>query len=475
MFFPEKGMPKGDVMKVLEGYRENDVKWRGGRVFAYTFHAGDDGEAVVKEAYLKYLSENALDPTSFPSLVRLEREVVRAIAGLLRGDENVVGNFTSGGTESIMLAVKSARDKARAERGVTEPELVLPLTAHSAFHKSCQYLGVKPVVADFDPETFRADPASMRAAITNNTVLLAASAPSYAQGVVDPIREIGETALERGLLFHVDACMGGIMLPFLRELGYPVPDFDFTVPGVTSISADMHKFGYAAKGASTILYKNKDIRKHQIFSKTGTTTYALVNPTILSSKSGGPMAGAWAILHYLGRDGYRGIFKAVKEATDKMVAGINAIPGLRVLGRPDMCIFCFTADGLNVYQLADAMAKRGWYLQPQFSTEKSPHNVHITLNYSNVPVVDDFLADLAECAAQVRASKNAIDIDTVRAQVKMMLDSFGDKAIEQLTAMAGIDGDELPADMALVNSILNALPGGVSAELLREYINDLFV
>jgi sphinganine-1-phosphate aldolase len=232
------------------------------------------------------------------------------VAHLLQGDEQVAGNVTSGGTESILLAVKTARDYARAHRPhITQPELVLSRTAHAAFHKAAHYLGVKPVVVGFDPVTFQADVDAMAAAITPKTILLVASAPCYSPGrdrsQSSAIATLAQA--QRGLLCHVDACVGGIHLSFLRKLGRaPLPAFDFSVPGVTSLSVDMHKYGYAAKGASVILYRERSLRRYQIFSSTDTTAYTIINPTALSSRSGGPLAGAWAILNYLGEDGLQG-------------------------------------------------------------------------------------------------------------------------------------------------------------------------
>lgn len=477
MNIPKTGTDRKKIMNMLDSFKDGDVGFRSGKVFAYTFNPGEDAEEVLKEAYMKYLSENALDPTSFPSVVKLEREVVRMVAGLLRGDENVVGNFTSGGTESIMLAVKSARDMARAERPeITAPEMVLPQSAHCAFHKAAHYFDVKPVVVNCSPDDFRANPEAMRAAITPNTILLAASAPSYAQGVVDPVREIGQIALENNLLFHVDGCMGGIMLSVLRETGTKdIPDFDYSVPGVTSISADMHKFGYAAKGASTITYRSKDIRRHQIFASTASTSYALINATVLSSKSGGPMAAAWAILHYLGLEGYGEIFNSVMDATKKMIDGINATGDLYVPGKPAMCIFSVASDTLNVYQIADLMKKKGWYLQPQFCSETTPQTLHITMNYSNVPFVDEFIADLNIAVQELKAGKNKLDYSVIKEQVQNMLKNIQGDPVEALSAMAGISGSDLPDEMALISCILNALPKDISETMLADYVNSLFV
>jgi glutamate/tyrosine decarboxylase-like PLP-dependent enzyme len=375
-----------------------------------------------------------------------------------------------------MLAVKTARDKARMEHPeITEPEMVLPLTAHAAFHKAAHYLGLKAVVTDINPQTFRADVDAMRKAITSNTILLVASSPSYSQGVIDPIVEIGALAQEKDVLLHIDGCVGGIHLSYMRKMGFDVPDFDFTVPGVTSISADLHKYGYAAKGASSILYRDKSLRRYQIFACTDTTAYTLINPTVLSTKSGGPLAGSWAILHYLGDEGYMKIVETVQDATQHLVEGINAIPELRVLGEPDMCMFSFTSEVVNVYQLADAMDKRGWYIQGQFSTPQTPRSLHVSVNYGTVPNVDALLEDLQECVEEVKQS-TPIDSQTIRKMVDEALQSPSpEAAFGHLAQMAGIAGTDLPEEMALINEVLDAMPDEVANMMLIDYFNDLYV
>ncbi|HEY74680.1 MAG TPA: aspartate aminotransferase family protein [Thermoflexia bacterium] len=475
MRIPREGRSKEEILAALQKMRAHDLDWRSGRVWAYVYNPGDEVREVVDQAYLMYLSENALDPTVFPSLLRLETEVVRMLADLLRGDERVVGNVTTGGTESILLAVKAARDWARAERPeVTTPEMVLPMTAHGAFHKAAHYFGVKPVVAPFDPQTFRADVDGMREAITENTILLVASAPCYSQGVIDPIQEIGALAQEKGLLFHVDACVGGIHLSFMRKMGYPVPDFDFTVPGVTSISVDMHKYGYAAKGCSAVLYRDRSLRRYQIYACAETTAYALVNPTVLSSRSGAPLAAAWAILNYLGEEGYERIVRAVQEATQRLIEGINGIDGLYVLGEPDMCLFSFASDTVNVFQLADEMRRRGWYLQPQFSTPLSPRNLHISVNYGTVPAVDALLEDLRE-AVEVVKDLPPLDAEFIRAVASLLTEETTPETFARVAEMAGLRGSSLPEDMALIHEVIDALPPEVVNLLLVEYFNDLYV
>jgi glutamate/tyrosine decarboxylase-like PLP-dependent enzyme len=476
MRIPEKGSSREEILATLKAFKAHDMDWKAGKVWCYVYNPGEDPAAVTREAYMSFLTENGLDPSVFPSMLKLETDVVRAVITLLRGDEGAVGHLTTGGTESIMLAVKTARDKARAEKPhVKEPEMVLPRTAHAAFHKAAHYLGVKPVVVDIDPQTFKVRAEDLRAAITDNTILLVASAPNYSQGVIDPIEEIGAIAQEKDLLFHVDACVGGLHLSFMRQLGYALPAFDFTVPGVTSISTDLHKYGYAAKGCSVIMYRSKAIRKYQIFACTDTTAYTLINPTVLSTRSGGPMAGAWAILNFLGEEGYRHIIQTVQAATQKLLDGIKAMPELRVLGQPAMCMFSFASDTINVYQLADEMHKRGWYLQGQFSTPLTPRNLHISVNFGTVPSVEALLADLRDCVEIVKQS-DPIDSDGIRAIINAALQVPDPAAaFAELAQMAGLAGTELPTEMAVINEVLDALPDALCNVFLVNYFNDLYV
>jgi len=476
MQIPAIGLSKQEILATLQAFKVRDMDWKAGKVWCYVYNPGEDPAEVTREAYMSYLSENGLDPSVFPSMLKLETDVVRMVIHVLRGDANAVGHLTSGGTESIMLAVKTARDMARAEKPhIMQPEMVLPKTAHAAFHKAAHYLSIKPVLVDIDPATFQVRAEDMEKAITENTILLVASAPSYSQGVIDPIAEIGKLAQKHNLLFHVDGCVGGVHLSFMRKLGYQVPDFDFTIPGVTSISVDMHKYGYAAKGCSVIMYRNRDIRKYQIFACTDTTGYTLINPTMLSSKTGGPMAGAWAILNFLGEEGYKKIVKEVQDAAKKLIDGIHAIPGLRVLGQPAMCMFSFASDEINVYQLADEMNKRGWYIQGQFSTPLTPRNLHISVNHGTIHNADALLKDLRECVEIVRQTP-AIDSDNIRAMVNYALQSPDpEAAFGQLAASAGLTGTELPTEMAFINEVLDNLPDALCNVFLVNFFNNLYV
>ncbi len=487
---PSIGLDRQSLFATLATIRGRDVNWRAGRVMAGVYDPGDAVADTIKTAYSDFLTENALYPNFFPSLVKLETDVVRMLANLLRGGPGVVGNCTSGGTESIMLAVKAARDQARSERGIHAPEIVVPITAHAAFHKAAHYLGCKIVSTPVDPLTFRADVEAMRAAITLNTVMLVGSAPCYSHGVIDPIPQIAALAQSRGLLCHVDACVGGIHLAIMRTLreraeiahqplagGRFLPhDFDFKVPGVTSISTDMHKYGYAAKNVSVILYRDAALRRHAMWACADTTGYAVLNPTVLSSKSGGPIAGAWAALMSLGEAGYQAIVSEVQDAVDKMIAGISSIPGLRVLGDPDMCMFAMASDDLNVFELDDAMAKRGWMLQPQFSTAGHPANLHVSVHRGNVPHVDTFLADLRAATAECRAAYSPSAGDALRAQVLAALSGpLTPETFARLMQLGGLQPGLLPDGFARVNTVLDALPDGLVNVLLVEYMNALYV
>ncbi|HEX5440929.1 MAG TPA: aspartate aminotransferase family protein [Ktedonobacterales bacterium] len=477
MPLPPTGLTREAVRAALAAYRQRDVPWREGRIYAGVYDPGPDVAAVVTEAYTGYLSENALYPNYFPSLLQLENDVVRTVADLLQGDEHVAGNCTSGGTESILLAVKTARDAARARHPeITAPEMIVAQTAHPAFHKAGHYLGVKVIVTPFDTATLRADPAAMRAAITPNTILLVASAPCYSYGVIDPVEDIAALAAEHGLLCHVDACVGGIQLSIMRRSGGALPPFDFSVPGVSTISVDMHKYGYAAKNVSTLLYRSRDLRRFALYANAQTTGYVVLNPTVLSSKSGGPIAGAWAALNYLGEEGYRKIVGEVMATTRRMMAGIQALPDLRILGQPDMSMFAVASDTLNVFALDDAIARRGWSLQPQFRAGGVPATLHIAVNRSNVGHEDAFLAALADACAEVKAQPDAVgDVAELRAEVtRLMSQPVGRETFAQIAALADLRPGEMPDGFARVNTVLDALPRPMVEALLVEYLNGLY-
>jgi len=476
MRIPEKGWSREQISEQLERYRENDTPWREGRTWAYVYDPGPEAESVIKDAFASYLSENALDPTVFPSALQMENEVIAMAADHLNGDDHVVGNFTSGGTESLILAVKAARDWAReTRRHVREPEMVLPETAHASFQKAGHYLGVKPVIVPVDPVSFRADVDAVRDAISDQTVLLVGSAISYAHGVVDPIRELGQLALEKDLLLHVDGCMGGFLLQYFVRLGASIPDYDFRVPGVTSISMDLHKYAFAAKGASTILYRSKDLRKYQMYACSNWTGYTVINPTVQSTKSAGPIAASWAALHFIGDDGYLEFTRKVKDATDRIFAAVDEMPELRTLGRPDMNLLCFASDSVSVFHIADEMKERNWYVQPQLAYGCSPENIHLSINPESVRWVEPMLADLRESIEAAKLLPSGQLAPKIQAAFSdLRPEDLNEDVFNGMLAMAGISGTGLPGRMAEINEVLNALPVPLRERLLVEYLNELY-
>ena len=397
MQIPAKGLAKATLMDSLEAARARDANWRDGKTFSLVYYAGDDVLDVLHDSFMKFFSENALNPMAFPSLKKFESDVV-SMAGNLLSHPSVAGSMTSGGTESILMAVKTARDWARENRPrATAPEMVLPISVHPAFEKAAHYFGVKAVHVPVDAH-FRADVDAMKDAISDQTILLVGSAPAYPQGVVDPITDIAELASLRGLLCHVDACVGGFMLPWVRKLGYPVPDFDFAVPGVTSMSADVHKYGYAAKGASVVLYRTRELRRHQYVTYADWPGGLYGSPTATGTRPGGPMAAAWAVLQYLGEEGYLRIAKQSMDTARAVMDGIRSIPELRVMGAPTMSIFAFDSPEVNVYALADNMESKGWNLNRQ----QNPPSLHMMITPAHAPHIETIIGDLRAGALAVR-------------------------------------------------------------------------
>jgi len=476
MEIPKHGRSREEVLGALEGYKQGDMPWRDGRTWAYVYDPGREAEEVIKDAFGLFLTENGLDPTVFPSALRLENELVAMAAAHLKGDEHTVGNFTSGGTESILCAVKAARDRARALRPeVTRPRILLPATAHAAFQKAAHYLCVEPDIVPVDPKTFKADPEALRRAVTDDTVMMVGSAISYAHGVVDPIEELGALALERDLWLHVDGCMGGFLLPYFRRLGDPVPPFELDVPGVTSISMDFHKYAFAAKGASVVLYRSKEYRRHQMYACSNWTGYTVINPTVQSTKSAGPLAGAWAALHFIGDEGYLEIARQVRDATRRIAEAVEAHPDLELLGRPEMNLVAFCSDTVNVFHVVDEMKERGWYVQPQLAYGDSKENIHLSVNPASVRWVDAMLEDLSAAVESARALPSGELAGKIRAAfADVDPESFGEEAFQGMLGMAGIEGTSLPGRMAEINEVLNALPVRLREKLLVEYLNDLF-
>ncbi len=397
---PEHGQAWDGLREQMIELGRGDVDWRGARTAVYVFNAGEDVLRVAKEAYALYQSENALGPAAFPSLRRMEEEVVGMGLDLLHGPDGACGNMTSGGSESIFLAVKTCRDQARS-RGVDTigAELVLPHSAHPAFDKAAAFLDLEVVrvpVAD----DFRADVDAMAGAITPRTLMIVGSAPCFPYGVIDPIEALGALAEESGLWLHVDACVGGYFAPFARMNGLPIPPFDFEVPGVASMSADLHKYGYAAKGASTVFHRSEEQRAHQLFHFENWPAGGMMTPTAAGTRPGGAVAGAWAVMNYLGVDGYRAKARAVCETREKLMRGISAMDGMCTYGEPLLGLFTYGSDRVDPFAVWGQLARKGWFTG--LTTE--PRAVHLMLSPAHADVADQYLADVAEAVEAVASS-----------------------------------------------------------------------
>ena len=401
---PETGWSATDVFDSLELMRARDVRWREGRAFSLAYNAGPDALAVAEEAYRRFSGENALSTDAFPSLKQIQAEVV-AMAGVWLGaTPNSAGFMTSGGTESILMAVKAARDRLLAERQIRLPNMVLPTSAHAAFAKAGVYFGVEVRRVAVGPD-WRADVAAMRNCVDENTVLIVGSAPQYPQGVVDDIVSIAKIASDAKINCHVDACMGGVTLAYLERLGEKIAPWNLQVPGVSSISVDLHKFGYTSKGASVIMYASKHLRSYQGFVTADWLGGIYGSSGVLGTKSGGSMASAWAVMHFLGDDGYLRLTRQAREATLQLASFIRNSHELVLRAEPESTLLCFGAqdpNSLNVFAVADELSKRGWYVDRQ----TPPDSLHCTVNAIHHDKIDWFAKDLRNSVETVLSQRS---------------------------------------------------------------------
>lgn len=407
---PEHGRERAEILAELDVMAgEEDALWETGKVSG-TMYCGDkDHYAFLAQAFAKFAHVNALQRDICPSQTRFEGEIVAMALDLMHAeavqDAEPAGMVTTGGTGSILHAVLAYREHARATGRVTErPNLVKPETAHPAFDKACHLLGIECRTVPIDQATTLADVAAMRAAVDEHTLALVGSAGNYGYGTIDPIADLGQVALDCGVGLHVDGCLGGFVLPFGEELGYPIDVFDFRVPGVTSISADTHKYGYAFKGSSTLLFRDKALRNAQYFHLVGWSGGKYMSPGIEGSRSGGLLAATWASMVSLGRAGYREYARQIFETSYRMQEIVTAHPELRVMGKPSFC-FSFTSEDFEIYHVADFMRPRGW----RFNGQQYPNAIHMAVTRPQTApgVVDAFEADLAEAVAYARQQQAA--------------------------------------------------------------------
>jgi len=436
---PEKGMPKDQLVAKLKEESAQETKWRKGQVSGTVYHGGEEATEIVVEAFRAFAVSNPLHPDVFPFVRKMEAEVVQMCCNMFHGGEGACGTMTSGGTESILMAVKTYRDWAKIEKGVTEPELIRCKSAHAAFDKACHYLGVKLVEVDFDPETFQVDVAQVRKMVNKNTICIVGSALTYPQGVMDDVAALGKIALKANVGLHVDNCLGSLLLAFMPDAGYPVEAFDFAVPGVTSISADTHKYGFAPKGSSVALYSTVALRQHQYFVAPDWSGGIYATPAVAGSRPGALIAGTWAAMMYMGREGYIDSAKAIMKASRAIKAGVQTIPDLKLQGESAMSVVCFAPKNpskLNIFNVGDAMTNRGWSL----AMLQFPASIHIcvTMVHTRDGIDVKFINDLRDAVQDVQTAPKGKFKDGMGA-IYGMAESIPDRSMVDNLAKDYID------------------------------------
>ncbi|XP_004364537.2 sphingosine-1-phosphate lyase 1 [Capsaspora owczarzaki ATCC 30864] len=403
---PTTGLSREVVLSKLADLKRADIDSHAGKSWAYVYSQPDNTfDDFLADASNLFMHENALNPMAFPALRKMENDIVRISATLLGGDARACGTMTSGGTESILMAVKAHRDRALKLRNVTEPNMVIPITAHPAFEKAGHYFGVQirhaPVTNELEDP--RVSVPAMAKLIDRNTIMLLGSAPQYPHGVIDDIPALGALALARNIPLHVDACVGGFILPFIRKFRPDLPRFDFSVPGVASMSADLHKYGFSSKGSSVVLYSSEEYRQYQFFTYSEWPGGLFISPSMCGSRGGGPIAAAWACLLSLGESGYVQSARLIMDTADKLSNGVRAIPGLRVIGKPDACLVSFlsTDPTVDILAVADVMEETGWRIERQ----RKPSSIHLSVMPQHAKIADKFISELAQAVNKVRANQ----------------------------------------------------------------------
>jgi len=410
---PETKLGREDILQDMAALNAiEESRWKEGFASGAVYHGDAEHIDFLNSVYALNSQSNPLHSDLWPSNAKYESEVVAMAANMLGADTQtadsdpagqICGVVSSGGTESILLAMKTYRDQAKDRKGINRPEMIVPITAHAAFDKAAQYFGIKikhiPVGGDF-----RADIAAARRAITRNTIVMVGSAPAFPHGVIDPIEALSELARSRGIGFHTDACLGGFVLPWAERLGYDVPAFDFRLPGVTSMSADTHKYGYAAKGTSVILYRGLALRRYQYFKTTDWPGGLYFSPTFAGSRPGALSAACWAAMLSIGQDGYMAATKKILETAAKIKSGIRQIPELKILGDP-LWVIAFSSETLDIYRIMDYLTEKKWSLNGLH--KPSCLHICVTLRHTQQGVAERFLADLT---AAVNFTKENPDV-----------------------------------------------------------------
>ncbi len=399
---PHEGIKREEIIELISSFskKENEV-WKSGKVSGAVYHGEEDLISFFEKIYHIYSQSNALHPDIWPSITKFEREIVSMSSSIMHGDESVRGSVTSGGTESILLAMKSYRDYMKKTKGILEPEIIIPSSAHAAFLKASEYFNIKTKIVPLN-EDFTANIEAVKESINKNTVAIVGSAPPFPWGTVDPIKELSEIAFDNGIGMHVDACLGGFILPWAKRAGYNVSDFDFKLDGVTSISMDTHKYGYAPKGTSVILYKNKDLFKEQIYATGSWQGGIYFTPTMAGSRPGFPIVAAWAVMVTMGDKGYLEATKKILDTGKYIIENVKKINDLKVMGKP-LWVIAISSSSIDPYLLMDEMSSKGWMLNGLFNPPA--FHIALTIRHTIDGVKEKFIADLSESVENVKGKK----------------------------------------------------------------------
>ncbi len=469
---PERSSSMRIVRDKLKHYTEDDIEVKDGRLFTYLYDPDMKELREANDIFVEFLNRNGMDYHAFPSTLKIENDIVAMVGSLLNGDSDIAGNFTTGGTESILLAVKSSRDRFLEKNGKdSKPEMIIPVTAHPAFRKAAEYMGLKIVRIPVDPVSFFTIPSKVEESITENTAMIVASAPNFPYGIIDPVEEIGKIAEKHKVWLHVDACVGGMILPFLSLIGVKVKRWDFSVQGVSSISVDLHKYGFTPKGSSVILYRNHDLRRYQLYVNANWPGYPMSNVGIQSTKSAAPLAASWAVMNFLGINGYVNLARKTLEAKDRLVKGLAEL-GYDIVGSAETTIFAFTSKRVNLFRVAAELKAKGWFLQVQPGSEREdlPSSLHMNVSPIHVRVSDEFLKDLKSITQKLQSES---DPDTSKDSILELIQSIrnGKTGIIEM-----LNGQSSPVknNQEILYEIIRHISPEVVEKAFKDMVNDDF-
>ncbi len=467
---PKKGYSENELNDFFDSFKNQDIKWKSGKTFGAVYYPGDEYAQVISKAYLRFFNENAFDPQLFKSLLTMENEIVSQIANLISPEIRLHGNLTSGGTESIFLALLSARDWSKEKRRIENPEVILPSTAHPAFLKALRFLSIKPVIIHVDVQKW--DLNSVENKINENTIMLVGSAPAFPYGVIDPISNLSELAIKHDLLLHVDACIGGFFLSYLKKMGRIVPEFDFNLPGVTSLSVDLHKYAYAPKGSSVLLYKNSKLRlsQYSVYSNWQGGIYA--STTFMGTKPGGVVASTWAALNHIGDDGYLNLTKQTMSSVKSILNYIEDHSHLELIGIPDMSLIAFRVIEKSTYELADLLNDKGWYV----GRLQNPEGIHLVVSSIHTnDVIHTFIKDVEDSLSELFSTNFKSSIQHIGDNLlKGMLNLLPFNQLKKTLAKQANKDQSKPTKKRLVYDVKSHLTENESNSLFRAIMDRFY-